>query len=239
VPRLILWDQLITEVGIPLITWPSTSVPLMIKTTTGHHPDVSFRTVPSLSPYFKSSPSNRFPHQTPINISCSCEAYYTPLYLRQRERVCVCVCVCVCMISQRQCPVSRNEIWYVPSHFSITYRYRTLRDPVMPVCLIRVFFKKKKKKKKCQDFGWRTWLSPPSLLLCFMLSVDIYVKITVSWVLTPCRLEDRHKYFVRKYCIQHNGRKVKAADSAETLVTIYHTTRRHSPENSNINIHRL
>jgi hypothetical protein len=70
---------------------------------------------------------------------------------------------------------------------------------------------------------------------CCLANILSQIKITVFWYMTSCSLVDKHERFWAT-CFQQDL-KVEASYSSETLVSTYQTTRRHVPDDRNLNIY--
>jgi hypothetical protein len=62
-----------------------------------------------------------------------------------------------------------------------------------------------------------------------------FVNITVTWDKTPNSLVQRHQHFRRTFSLHLQERRWKAGGFSETPIPISQTTRRHIPQNCNIN----
>jgi hypothetical protein len=74
---------------------------------------------------------------------------------------------------------------------------------------------------------------------CHDTKKEEYLKITIIRNVMPCNLVDKYQYFGESYCIHLEGSctlKMNAAESSETLVSTYQTTRFHIQEHCNRNI---
>jgi hypothetical protein len=75
-----------------------------------------------------------------------------------------------------------------------------------------------------------------------MIVQSSLVKMAVFWAVAPCSLVEVYQRFRGACCLQHQSDHrlvMEAADTPETSVNFYQTTRCNNPEDSHLHTRRL
>jgi hypothetical protein len=130
-----------------------------------------------------------------------------------------------------------NEIRCI-NFYMTSLLQQVLRNVSLCIVKLTLLLMDQENKNKTKKHSRRSKYHSPFIHFCctsFEAFTAVKIQVEVCWVVTPCRVVG-YQRFGPTYCL-HLQSEVGAVLNPETLIFYHNTTRRHKPEDLDLNLH--